>query len=138
MHQLTTLIDMKILKILTIISFLIIVFPGKIYFLNLLLMPLVFLSFIFSIGTDPISLITIGLFLRSTSAMLSVIYIFKKSRIITFGCLLIQYIWLVNCYNARDFVNVYYISTMTLYLLLSLILIVALLKKSKQIQNGDV
>ena len=131
------LIDMKILKILTVISFLIIVFPGKIYFINLQLIPLVFFSTIISVGVDPIDLEFVWSLLMSISVMLSTVYIFKKSKIYSLVCIAIQYVHLVNSFNSRDISNVYYISTMALYLIVSLILVVALLQKSKQIQNGD-
>ena len=128
---------MKILKILTVISFIFIVFPGKIYFINILSLILVFFSYIISVGVDPIDLEFVWNISISTLAILSLIYIFKKSKIYNIVCIIIQYVWLVNCYNVRDFTNVYYISTMGLYIVISQILVVVLLKNSKQIQNGD-
>jgi hypothetical protein len=125
MHQLIIPIKMKnlkILKIATIIAFLIIVFPGKIYFINGQMLFLIFIQFFLMIGVEPIISSSFISFLLSSLSILSMIFIFKKSRLITFACLLIQYLWLANCFNQRDLDNIYYISTMCLYFILSLIL----------------
>lgn len=129
---------MKILKIATIVSFLIIVFPGTIYFINLQSLVLNILSFILSIGIDPIKFYDILLMMLNFSTILTLFLIFKKSRLLTFACLSIQYLWLANCFNQRDLNDIYYISTMCLYFILSLILIIYLFKKPKLTANNTI
>ena len=130
--------NLKILKIATIIAFLIIVFPGKIYFINGQMLFLIFIQFFLMIGVEPIISSSFISFLLSSLSILSMIFIFKKSRLITFACLLIQYLWLANCFNQRDLNDIYYISTMCLYLLLSLILIIYLFRKPQLTANKTI
>ena len=121
--------NLKILKIATIIAFLIIVFPGKIYFINGQMLFLIFIQFFLMIGVEPIISSSMISFLLANLSILSIISIFKKSRLLIFTSILIQCLWLANCYNPKDLNNVYYISTMCLYLILSLILIIYLFRK---------
>lgn len=118
------------LKTATIISFLIIVFPGPhVTLINLMMLGIIFLQFFFRIGVDPIDLYVVNELLLSGLSILSLVLIFKKSRLLTLGCLLIQYLWLFYAFNKDDLNNIYYLSTIGLYLLLSLILMICLFKK---------
>jgi hypothetical protein len=117
------------LKIATIITFLIIVFPGKIYFINLQMIILIFFQFFLMLGVDPIDLEFIKSPFLAGLSILSLIFIFKKSRKLIITSLIIQYLWLLNCFNFKNLNNIYYLTTMGLYVLLSLALIIYLIKK---------
>lgn len=120
------------IKIATIVSFLIIVFPTPhVVGINLILLGIIFLQPFFFIGVDPLDMHAIQAILLSGSSLLSLILIFKKSRLLTLACVFIQYLWLVYSLNKDYFNNIYYLSTMGLYLILSVILIIYLIRNKK-------
>lgn len=124
------MINSQKLKTVTIISFLIIIFPGPhVTFFNFMLLIIILLQPFFSIGVDSINLYAIQSLLLSGASILSMILIFKKSRLLTLACILIQYLWLFHILNKKNLNNVYYLSTSGLYLLLSLGLIIYLVKR---------
>ncbi len=125
------MINSQKLKTVTIISFLIIIFPGPhVTFFNFMLLIIILLQPFFSIGVDSINLYAIQSLLLSGASILSLILIFKKSRLLTLACILIQYLWLFHILNKKNLNDVYYLSTLGLYLLLSLGLIMYLVKRN--------
>lgn len=125
------MINSQKLKTVTIISFLIIIFPGPhVTFFNFMLLIIILLQPFFSIGVDSINLYAIQSLLLSGASILSLVLIFKKSRLLTLACILIQYLWLFHILNKKNLNDVYYLSTLGLYLLLSLGLIMYLVKRN--------
>jgi hypothetical protein len=83
------------------------------------------------IGVEPIDLDSIKSLLLSGLSFLSLILIFKESKALTFGCVFVHYLWLYSSFNKDDLNNKYYVGTMGLYLLLSLILLLFVFKNKK-------
>lgn len=125
------------LKIATLLSFLIIVFPGShVTLINLFILVIDFFQFFFMIGIEPIDVYAIKSLFLSGLTILSLILIFKKSRLLTLACVFMQYLWLICACNKNNLDNIYYLSTMGLYLLLSLLLILYLFKKQEHNTNA--
>jgi hypothetical protein len=125
------------LKIATIISFLIIVFPDHhVTFLNIMSLGITFLQPFFMIGVDPIGIYDVQVLLISGLTILSLILIFKKSRILTLACIAIQYLWLINSFSKKNLNEIIFLSTVGLYIILSIILFIYVLKNRKHKLNS--
>lgn len=123
---------MKKLKISTIISFLIIVFPGKIAIANFIILPLILLNFFFMLGIDSINFSLLKEPLISSVTILSVFFIFNKKKYLVFLSVFVQYFYLFYIFNFK-YINYWYFTIPTaIYLVLSLILIYFLFFKSKE------
>lgn len=122
MHQIIIVINMERLqnlKIATIISFLIIVFPGKIAFINVIAIFLGLLDYFLMLGVEPISFD----FIVSLLTIFSMILLFSRKKVYSLIALLIQLFYIFFTFNP-NFSNYWYYTIPTLtYLILSLILI---------------
>jgi hypothetical protein len=126
------------IKKATFLSFLIIVFPGDhVTLINLMVIIIIFLESFSMIGIDSIDMDSVlSLFLSSLS-ILSLIYIFNKSRHMSIISILVQYVWLIYSFNKNNLNRIYYLLTISLFVLLSLTLVYQLLKK-RVIKNINV
>jgi CDP-diglyceride synthetase len=126
------------IKKATFLSFLIIVFPGDhVTLINLMVIIIIFLESFSMIGIDSIDMDSVlSLFLSSLS-ILSLIYIFNKSRHMSIISILVQYVWLIYSFNKNNLNKIYYLLTISLFVLLSLTLVYQLLKK-RVIKNINV
>ena len=107
------------LKIATIISFLIIVFPGKIAFINVIAIFLGLLDFFLMLGVEPINLY----FIVSLLTIISLFLFFSKNKIYYLLALILQIFYIFFTFNLK-FLNHWYYTIPTLaYLILSLVLI---------------
>jgi len=132
-----TMTTIQKLKIATIISFLIIVFPDHhVTFLNIMSLGITFLQLFFMIGVDPIGIYDVQVLLISGLTILSLILIFKKSRILTLTCIAIQYLWLLNSFSKKNLNEIIFLSTVGLYIILSIILFIYVLKNRKHKLNS--
>jgi hypothetical protein len=128
----------KKLKIATGLSFLIIVFPGShVTLLNFLVLGITFLQPFFFIGVEPINMNDIQAILISGLTILSLILIYKKSKLLTLGCIIIQYLWLFYSFNKKNLDETLSLLTIGLYLFLSTILLIFLFKNKKQSLNSN-
>lgn len=122
MHQIIIVINMERLqnlKIATIISFLIIVFPGKIAFINVIAIFLGLLDFFLMLGVEPINLY----FIVSLLTIISLFLFFSKNKIYYLLALILQIFYIFFTFNLK-FLNHWYYTIPTLaYLILSLVLI---------------
>jgi len=124
---------MKNLKIVTIISFLIIVFPDKIAFINLIILPLSIVNYIMELFYSHQSYFYIFYnLLISIITLSSVICFFQKNKYIVMSSIIIQILFLAYMFKLK-FLNYWYFTIPTaVYLILSLILIYSLFFKSKK------
>lgn len=122
--------NFKKIKILTIVSFLLIVFPGKIAFLNLITIFLGILNLIFMIGIqgEP-SLETFKSLSISIIIIFSILFFFKKNNILNIICIIIQYFYLFYMYDYKYLKYWYYTVPTSIYLILSIILVYKLFSK---------
>ena len=108
----------KNLKIATIISFLIIVFPGKIVFVNAIAIFMGLFNSLLMLGIEPpnfdmlVSLVTI----------ISVFIFFSKKKYLFLLSVVIQYGYLVYTFNSGYLKYWYYVLPVSIYLSLSLLL----------------
>ena len=113
-----------ILKIAAIISFLIIVFPGPhVVLVNFIVIPLILFDNVTSIWIDTIDFDTIKNIILSSLTLLSLIVIFKKNKYFVLACFIVQYLWLCNTFNNQNLSSSYYLTTVGLYFIVSLILL---------------
>ncbi len=121
------------LKKATFLSFLIIFFPGEhVILINLIAILITFLDF-FSIGIHTFGIESVISFFLSGLTILSLVFIFNKSKILTIVSILVQYIWLNYCFNRNNLSSMYYLISISLFIILSLALIYVQLKKHKPI-----
>lgn len=127
--------NIKKLKIVTIIFFLIIVFPGKIAFINFIILPLPILNFVLMLGVDPIDLMSFSEPIISIITILSVFFIFNQKKYIVISSIMIQYLYLTYLFKVK-FLNYWYFTIpTTIYLILSLLLIYNLFLHQKKPTN---
>jgi hypothetical protein len=106
------------LKIATIISFLIIAFPGKIVFVNVIAIFMGLFNSLLMLGIEPpnfdmlVSLVTI----------ISVFIFFSKKKYLFLLSVVIQYGYLVYTFNSSYLKYWYYVLPVSIYLILSLLL----------------
>lgn len=128
--------NIKNLKIVTIISFLIIVFPGKIAFINFIILPLPILNFVLMLGVDSVDLMSFSEPIISIITILSIFYIFNQKKHIVISSIIIQYLYLTYLFKAK-FLNYWYFTIpTTIYLILSLLLIYNLFSHQKKATNN--
>lgn len=125
MLHLIARINMKTnnLKTVTIISFLTIVFPGKIAILNAIAIFMSLINFFLMIGVEPPNFD----FIVSILTISSLIMFFSKNKYLIIAGVLIQYIYLFYTFNSNYFKYWYYVLPVLIYLILSLILFFSLL-----------
>jgi hypothetical protein len=135
--EIITQINMKNienLKKLTFISFLIIVFPGDhVTLINIIAILITFFQFFSSICIDTIGMESVLSLFFSGIAILSLVLIFNKSKLLSMISILVQYIWLIYCFNQNNLSSIYYLISLSLFIILSLVLIYVQLKKYKPI-----
>ena len=128
--------NIKNLKIVTIIYFLIIVFPCKIAFINFIILPLPILNFVLMLGVDPVDLMSFSEPIISIITILSIFYIFNKKKHIVISSIIIQYLYLTYLFKDK-FLNYWYFTIpTTIYLILSLLLIYNLFSHKKKAINN--
>lgn len=120
------------IKIGTITSFLLIVFPGKLTLINLLFMIVGFVASLMDLMCEECNQIeplkNLVIFI---SVLISFILIFSKRKLFVLGCVIMQVLYL--CYTFKvDYLKYwYYILPTLVYLLLCLLLIFRLFFKSQ-------
>lgn len=107
------------LKIATIISFLIIVFPGKIAFINVIAIFLGLLDFFLMLGVEPVNIDLIV----SLLTIISFFLLFSRKKAYYLIALLIQLFYIFFTFNSKFLNYWYYIIPTLTYLILSLVLI---------------
>ena len=118
------------LKIATIISFLIIVFPGKISFLNFIYIIIGVLNYTMELFyADEKYFEEVLSLLLSIFTSISIVLIFSKRLKLNIIGIIIQYIWLIYTFNIKYIKYWYYSLPTILYLILSLSLIYVLFYK---------
>jgi|LakMenEpi03Aug12_release.lakeMendotaPanAssembly.Ray.scaffolds.fasta_scaffold1143419_1 hypothetical protein len=118
------------LKIATIISFLIIVFPGKISFLNFIYIIIGVLNYTMELFyADENYFEEVLSLLLSIFTSISIVLIFSKRLKLNIIGIIIQYIWLIYTFNIKYIKYWYYSLPTILYLILSLSLIYVLFYK---------
>jgi hypothetical protein len=118
------------LKIATIISFLIIVFPGKISFLNFIYIIIGVLNYTMELFyADENYFEEVLSLLLSIFTSISIVLIFSKRLKLNIIGIIIQYIWLIYTFNIKYIKYWYYSLQTILYMILSLSLIYVLFYK---------
>ena len=121
------------LKKATFLSFLIIFFSGEhVISINLIAILITFLDF-FSIGIHTFGMDSVISFFLSGLSILSLIFVFNKSKLLSIVSILVQYIWLIYCFNQYILFSIYYLISLSLFVILSLALIYVQLKKHKSV-----
>lgn len=123
---------MKQIKIITIVSFLLIVFPGKISFINFLQIPIAFFSStmeLFYIEKNYLSEV-IDFFIV-TLTLISIFIFFHKNKYLILVSIITQYFYLFNTFNPQHLNYWHYTIPVSIYTILSLVLIIYLLFKKK-------
>lgn len=69
-------------------------------------------------------------------ALISLIFILMKNRLINLAGIIFQFIYLIYAFKEGDLNNAYYISTISLYLLITLALIFQLFFLKKTASNS--
>lgn len=125
--------NLQKLKIATIISFLLIVFPGKIDFINLIAIILGLINFFFMIGFEPLNFD----FIVSIFTITSIYLFFNKNRYIFFSSILLQYFYLFYTFKT-DYLEYWcYTFPTSTYFILSLVLIyTSLLERRENKKNS--
>ena len=120
--------NLKILKTAAIISFLIIVFPGKIAFVNFIAIFMGIINFILMLGVEPMNMD----FIVSLLTIASIVLIFYKNKYLILFGIIVQVLYLIYTFNIT-FLGFwyYYLPTLT-YLILSLTLIYFLVFKQNE------
>jgi hypothetical protein len=122
------------LKKATFLSFLIIFFPGEhVILINLIAILITFLQFLTSIGIDIIDMESVISLILSGFTILSLVFIFNKSKYLSIVSILVQYIWLIYCFNRNNLSSIYYLISISLFIILSLVLVYFQIKKHKPI-----
>jgi hypothetical protein len=65
--------------------------------------------------------------------ILSLVFIFNKSKYLSIVSILVQYIWLIYCFNRNNLSSIYYLISISLFIILSLVLVYFQIKKHKPI-----
>jgi CDP-diglyceride synthetase len=118
------------IKKATFLSFLIIVFPGDhVTLINLIVIIITFLQFFSMIGIDSIDMESVLSLVLSSMTILSLIYIFNRSKHLSIVSILVQYVWLIYCFNKNNLNKIYYLLTIIFFVLLSFTLVYKLFKK---------
>ncbi len=104
----------KNLKIVTIIFFLIIVFPDKIAFINFIILPLPILNLILILVVDSVVLMSFSEPIISIITILSIFYIFNQKKHIAISSTIIQYLFLTCLFKAK-FLNYSYLLSQQLF-----------------------
>lgn len=128
----------KIIKLLTIISFLLIVFPdGKLQLFNIQCIFLgVIGSFINLLCTECGSYMeTIMNLCFFTIVLISIVFIFKQKRIIVLSSIVSQYIYIIYYSDFTFFQYWYYSIPVLIYIVLSLLLIFNIFIRKSKISN---
>jgi len=121
------------LKKATFLSFLIIFFPGEhVILINLIAILITFLDF-FSIGIHTFGMDSVISLFLSGLTILSLIFVFNKSKLLSIVSIFVQYIWLIYCFNQYILFSIYYLISLSLFVILSLALIYVQLKKHKSV-----
>lgn len=111
------------IKIFQIFSFLIIILPDKILLPNGLIM---FAIIIFSINSIFVEELNAEIYIQLSFALVasaSILLIFLKNRRFNLLGLIIQIFYLIYVYKKGDINNVYYVITISFYLIMTLALI---------------
>ena len=111
------------IKIFQIFSFLIIILPDKILLPNGLIM---FAIIIFSINSIFVEELNAEMYIQLSFALVasaSILLIFLKNRRFNLLGLIIQIFYLIYVYKKGDINNVYYVITISFYLIMTLALI---------------
>lgn len=111
------------LKIATIIAFLVIIIPGKIAFINIIVIFLGAINFIFMIGVEPINFDTLLPLLTSIILVISTILFFKKTKNVVLLCVIVQNLHLIYMFKVKFLKYWYYTLPTSVYLILSLTLL---------------
>lgn len=81
------------------------------------------------IRIDSIDMESVLSLVLSSMAILSLIYIFNKSKHLSIISILLQYVWLIYSFNKNNLNKIYYLLTISLFVLLSFTLVYKLFKK---------
>ncbi len=113
----------KIIKIISILSFLLIVYPGKIAFVNFISLLLVIWNFFLVLEIEPISISLLIEPMISFITIISFFLFFNKKKYIAFIGLTIQYFYLFYTFNSKFIKHWEYTVPVMIYLMLTLFLI---------------
>ena len=128
-----------ILKTATILSYLVIIFPGsKISIINVIVLFGNLIQYIFMIGIEPFNINMTKLFVLGVFTILSLcLMLIYSKKLLILSCILIQYMWLINFFESSHIKYWYYTLPTLIYLVLSLILLYSVFIKKNQNQAID-
>lgn len=126
------------LKIAIVVTYLLIVFPGKLAVMNGILIPVVFLAQLLEIFEKQSEFIKIWYeFVLLTLEIMSFIFIFKRNKKVIFICCIVQFFFLIYYSNYIYFKFWYYTLPTAIYIILSLTLLYFIFVKKQPEKEID-
>ena len=105
-------------KLATLISFLLIINPGKLSLPNGIILTITLLENLLSFFSEKLDVY----FLISTLTFMSLFLIFNKNKRLVFLAISIQWLWIIYMFKSGDFGYWYYTLPVLIYLITSIIL----------------